>query len=352
MITSDTAAALSADFILNIKSYTQLFNPNLSETVRIYRKLSSKWHPDRKDGAEKTLAEQVFSHLSVLYAEAKQSIEADTWGGKGVIFALLSGTSELRVNFLKEELVPAFGTQYIGRDSVHYLVSSSEADLVEVWIKNIAKFKAGVKISSTLERVFAATTLAAPEVTKIKSGLLVKVPKNDKYLSLKHCLTAKPIEIRHVVWIISRLMNLACFMQTRDAPNLDICTRSVFINPETHDAFLADGWQYADSFRHKALAAPAKLLKLCPDLTVSKQVQPRHVIAQIKALGRECLGDPIGVNLQFRKDVPKPFGKWLISPGEDDCIKAFSIWDKVKVDSFGPPKFIDLHLTEKDVYHS
>lgn len=348
MIPYDDLAKLPSATILGMTSPTQLFPNSMAEAEKSWRKLVQLWHPD-KHPATARLATEVMIKIKSLYEKAESQIQAGVWGtGKFIKFE----TKDSFVNFtyLEQDEIQNFGTQYTGRRFVVYHIPDSNLDMVKIWLLNTDKFHSPT-LDDKSQKNFQAQLAARPTEFKLKDGsVLLAVPKLPEFLCLKHVLNKRgALEPVHVAWIMSRLTVLGMLMKDRDVPNLEIVSASVFINPGTHEAFLASGWQYALNFDQKALAAPQKLARLCPKIAVSHNAQCMHGTTMIKALGRECLGDSVGVMLLQRKDVPAPFTAWLNSPSTNDSHAEARKWERAKLASF-EKQFIDLTLTEKEVY--
>lgn len=354
----NSVISLPAKTLLAVKSPSDLYPNDEAQAKLLFQRLSSKWHPDKASGEPQAV--EVFQHVKSLYEKAVEQIKAGIWGGlHSVKFELKD--SIIEASYLRKDEVLGFGDVYVGKRNVYYKTSKDNSDLVSLWRANISSLEVGSKLKPGSEKVFESTLKAVPNqymLEGVDSGILVRVEKPAGYFCLKHVLEKAQIgpgvpsglDPKHVAWILSRLYNLACLMQLSNVANIGISTSSVYISPVAHDVALLDGWQYASKFDSKAFAAPVKTLKHCPTLADTGIVNPSHVLALIKAVGRECLGDPIGVNLQKRKDVPSSVTKWLNSPAGDNCYKEFAKWSKARDDGFGPRKFVEWNLKESDVY--
>lgn len=349
MHTPETVSALPAEFLLNVQKYTALFSRDAKTSAKIYRKLTAKWHPDRHEEKTKLQAEKVFALISTLYEQAKFAISKDCWGRKEFLIQT-SAEADRFFQYFDSNEVPGFGHQYVGSTAVCYEVFEAAKDLVPVWQSNARRFQDATKKEPRWIKDFADQVIAYPNSLPSVVGTVLRVNKGSKFLNLKHCLAVKPLPPVHVAWIISRLINLACMMETSDCPNLSISTSSIFINPAEHTAFIADGWQYLSSFSEEVEFIPASTLSLCPGIAKTRKFLPKHLVAQIRAVAKECLGDPNGVMMLTRTDIPASFGMWLNSPSEAIPTLEFFNWDRTKKIAFGPPKFIELNLTEGDIY--
>lgn len=348
MIPYNDLPLLTAEAVLAINSPDKLFINDKAEAKKAWRKLVQLWHPNKHLNATR-LATEVLIKINTLYEKAEAQFEAGVWG-TGKFIKWETKTSFLNFTYLEEDTILDFGIQYTGRRQVAFHVPDSNTDMVKNWLMNTDKFHTPA-LNPAMQKNFAPQLSARPTLFTLKDeSSLIVVPKHPDFLCLKHVLAKRgQLDPVHVAWIMSRLTVLNMLLKDRDIPNLEIVPASVFINPSDHTLFLASGWQYALSFDKKAIAAPKKLARLCPGISLNGNAQPMHGSVMIKALGRECLGDPVGVLLQKRKDVPKPFTTWLNSPSNNDSHVEAKRWSEAKDASF-KKQFIDLTLTEKEVY--
>jgi len=158
----------------------------------------------------------------------------------------------------------------------------------------------------------------------------VSINKPRYFYCLDHLLRQSPdLDIRHTAWILTRLYNQACLMEKAHAINLMVAPVSIFINPGSHDLMLLGGWQFASAAGEKALAAPGYLMNLCPDMA-SGIPRMHHVLQMILSTAWKCTR---GVAL------PPKFDAWLNRPPGEDPVEELRLWNKVKVEAFGPPRF-------------
>jgi len=149
---------------------------------------------------------------------------------------------------------------------------------------------------------------------------------------------------------MTRLHNVCSFCQVVDVPHLDLSSTTVFIDPLTHSVRVPTGWWYAKSFSGKPLAAPARTLGLCPEISATKTFTIQNQLKLVRALGLELLGDPTGINLHKNKGVPPELAAWLLSTPDKDAIKDEQNWNEVKKGLFGGPKWHVLDIDKAEVY--
>lgn len=345
MITYNALSTLTSASILALRSPARLFPENIQGMGFYRRKLLQLWHPDTNKDPQAT---DVFHHVTDLYNRGMTQLEQNTWEFEHKHSVELT-TGPYSFDYFRKEAVNGFADMYVSKNSIYYVCPAANGDMVSLWERNSKRFLKGLVGNAEAKKVFTPFLTSLPIFKGIVGGeTLVEVKKDPGYLCLKHVQKIQPLDAKHVVWIISRLLNMASMFEAQSTPNLDICMRSVFINPELHTVFLADGWQYCASFPEKVVALPVRTSGLCPSIKATFKTTPSDMTVQIKALGRELLGDPLG--LTYKKPVPDALCKWLLAPTQKTCIEDFKLWDKLKPAFFGKPVFTKLEVKDIDIY--
>lgn len=298
------------------------------------KNLLKTWHPDRNSDPR---AGDVLHHVLKLAERAKELIEAGNWQVPGLL-ELKHASGRYEIRYLTKRDVE-IGTMYVGRTAVTFVVDKANKDLVDDAKRSIAAISyPSDKVRDQIER-FMPKIIGTIE-TDTQIGFAIGKTEDVLLLSdiQKHFKGRIPDV--HVAWIISSLMNIACFCQVTDLilPGLD--TDSIFISPPHHTTSVIGGWWFATTGggKIKALTQHAN-----ETLTrgLIKAPTTRINTEMIKAIGRDLLGSA----------GPKPMSEWLTLPSSNDAIKDYEIWrDKVLKDSFGERRFSKMEITATDLY--
>lgn len=325
----------------------QLFDCDPDSMEKQYRKLAMLWHPDRKpeDGAG------VFAHIQVLFSAAKKRLEEGTWRVNGML--KLKGTGGLEMVIPYRRSSPfELGHVYVADTSVTWLVEPEYEDLVASMLNLL---NSAIHFhDSNMRKEHEKHIPAVLTVTKADK-IAVTMRKDPQQVLLSHLVEhlGGKLPPRHVAWVISCLMNIACYFQYTGIVHNAIALDTVFVGPENHTASILGGWWYSARFDQRVLAVPARTLEHAPrDFPARKKATRKVDSALIRALGRELLGDPSGSKLSSDKEVPGPLAAWLRGvSGEDTAFGEYHTWhNKVLPDAFGPRRFVRLAVTHSDVY--
>lgn len=343
--------------VLSLKTPEELFTlgdkaPTLEDFLLRARKLVSHWHHKASESSDYT---DVFTKTKSLEEAGRERLRLGVWGCTRYLNFEMEDRHIIIRHRNTETVVPGWGYRYETLMETYFVIDAENEDLVNNWILNltVALHPANlVKPGSHQE--FESQLTMFPDIHRgVKDQLLLSLDSNKKgkpMINLADVQRAKgPIPYKHVMWILSRLYNLTCFLQVQKVVNLNICPESCYIEPRMHDLVLLDGWQYTKELGQPAMAAPPRAVQICPELKVTKTPTVQTMLKMIKATGLELLGDIHGVNLLRDPKLPAALINWLLAPAGNDAIKEFSAYAAVR-DSVAPRKFEEWPLQFNDVY--
>jgi hypothetical protein len=136
----------------------------------------------------------------------------------------------------------------------------------------------------------------------------------------------------HAAWIVSRLENLCCLLEYNELTLSDIDIRDIYINPETHQAYLYGGlWRACRTSKARAKENPfeAELLAV------------RKIAAAV--MGFSGIEDT-------RSAVPEAFYEFLSEKPKEDAFSDFAWWDVSLTLAYGKRVFRKMGLNESTLY--
>jgi hypothetical protein len=320
--------------ILSIKKPTKLFS-RANQSV-LYKKLLSRWHPDHNGDKD------VFNHIVKLYKKLNKD-KADC------ILSLVDvdGESHTFDCLLKRDF--ELGASYICEDKVIYVIGRDYYDLLDNALKAFRLFRFS---SDNMKSEFLGRLPTPLKVIKTKDNFVVVIEKDKELIRLSDYLDVIGVmDARHVAWILSRMLNLCCYLNHIGLSHNAFSVDNVFIHPQDHSISLIGGWFYSALIGDDVKAIPAKTLEYAQsDLKHKKEGSSQTDLELIKAVGKELLGDISG-SLLKEPEVPNALINWLKLPCGSSPVEEFSAWNETILQkSFGPKKFIDLNVSFNDVY--
>lgn len=344
-------ATLTADQLLAIPEAAPalLFKGDADSVKKAYRKLAMIWHPDHSANAN---PEPVFKHVKALYEKVENLITEGKWDTGGPLFLTATSGQTYEINYLRRHEFE-LGMMYVSDKVVTYVIDRSNVDLVEraeATIKGFTYANNGMR--DEISKLLPSYPFAGAFQTE--TSYVIVMRKTADVLLLRDVLDhfGGRMDSRHVAWVVSRLLNLCCYLQyaglTHNGLSIDTC----FISPPHHSVSILGGWWYSARAGDRMVAAPNSTIEWGPhDLMATKKANIRTDLEIVRSIGRQLLGDVSGMRLGRDKVAKDAMINWLRLPASDDAIKEYGIWrNQVLQDSFGARRFVELPLTSSDIY--
>lgn len=326
-------------------SARDIFPGSAAEIQSLYRKLVQRWHPDRNPDPK---APDVFIRIQSLYAVATGSRAP----ASAAVFELKDHEGRL-FRFQGTAQAPfELGQWGRGAQTLAYRVSPDNLDLFD---NAVARIRTLGFASDAMRQAMAPvlpTLAGAPKGPE--GGLLVlkHAPEAIRLRDLyEHTKDAQgSMDPLHVAWIVSNLLNLACYLEHQQLAHHAIDLDSLWVVPERHEVALLGGWFYAKRFGDALSALPTSSLNMASAAYLSNKTAAQGFdLELIRAVGRELLGDRRGQHLAD-KHGHKPFVRFLQLPSKNNAVDDYRHWKEVLQASFGPPKFVPMTVSVSHVY--
>ena len=352
---------LSAEKLLDIPEAEpeRLFSGDAATAKSEFKRLAMRWHPDhnRNDKA----AENVFTHVDVLFKSAVRKIEKGGWREPAVkiedeepnVLILRAKTGGQPIKRIRYRKHAGFelGDCYIGRTIVAYVVKNDYADLFENARRIIAGFRYG---SSAMRDEVYRSLPAIQGVFHTADRCVMVVRKAPDLIRLRDVLdhVGGRLDPRHVAWIGSTLHNLACYLGWARLTHNALSLENYFISPPDHSGALLGGWWYAKPEGAKLDALPKATTRYCPpDIVRDKRADGRTDLELVRAIARELLGDGSGMRLASERLATPLMIDWLRHPTASGAVADYRQWSEIILPaSFGKRRFTRLEVSASDIY--
>lgn len=340
---------MTATEILAIKEPEKLFSSDMAAAKSEYHALALEWHPDHNKDPR---ANDVFSHVDLLYREACKRLLEGTWQTPGCLTINSIDNKTYRIRYyitFPFEL----GEVAIGRSIVAYLTDGPYEDL----------FREGAKWTESRSHLYASDKMRDEMMRylpKYKSVFLIKdrsvivlekAPGLVRLRDLVEYFDGK-LDPKHVAWVISSLYNLLCYFDFANIVHGDISLDTYFIDPEKHSGALLGGWWYARRAGERLIALPSRTVdNMPPDLWAKKEADKRTDLGLVRLLGREMLGYASGAGLRTDRSIPQALSEWLCYGTSGSALKDYEVWQRVVIPAaFGGRYFTKLDVKLSDIY--
>lgn len=311
-----------------------------------YRELLKRWHPDLNTAPE---APQVAAHITALYRGVIEQVRKGAYNPPGWREITGKDGRSFKIKFLARRPFE-LGEMLISTNLVTFLIDRAHEDMVIQGLKMIGTMrypneKFRKSLSPHLPNVVRSVETSA--------GWVIAVRKEPHEVLLSDLIAhlGGNIEPKHTAWIISSLLNLACFLEVSGMTLNGMTPETVFVSPAKHSVSLYGGWWYAQGAGKLIRSLPPKVFPLASRRLREHKIASAELDVEcIRAIGRACLGDPTGGSLRGRADLPAPFTQFLQLPSAKSALVEYENWPKVLEASFGPRRYHELKITGEDVY--
>jgi hypothetical protein len=324
----------------------RLFSGNPDRLRQEFAVLAKCWHPDRNGAGE---AGDVLQRVVALYDAARQKLAAGEWSAPGVLrIAPVAGTPfDLKI---RRRHAFELGEMAIADDCAVFLVEKEHAALFRTGLRRINDIRyPDAKVRDSIAR-FMPHVQGVHETATRHVAIIGKAADAVLLRDLAGHMGGQ-MPPKHAAWVVSALLNLACFFEVTSLTHNAISSETVFVSAKHHAAYLPGGWWYAALAGSRIEVLPDATYDVLPrSMAASRRAHIRLDLESIRAVGRTILGDQTGIRLLGRTDVPKPMANFLRLPAPDSAIADYRAWRQVLKDSFGPPRFLELPVAFGDVY--
>jgi hypothetical protein len=342
---------LTAEKILGIKSPENLFVASSEEDIKkIYRKLSTLWHPDKHINDNKDTS-SVFAHIQNLYEKAIVKINSGLWNKGNILLVQDNNGKHFEIQYLIKNTFE-FGISYIGKSIVVWEFRIEDESFFNRAVNNLEKINfANDKMKEEINKYLPTIN----KVIRTKDSILLILNKDKDSISLREVLKFYNgfIDPKHVAWILSGMYNLACFNQYNKTMQAGFSLDNYFINPKEHTGELIGGWWFSQQIGEKLIALSTEAVNVAPIQMLNKKISDINLdLELIKLIGRQLLGDYSGIKLKKDNRIPKPLLDWLNDCSKNKPFEAYDLWqNKVLKESFGVRRFTKMDLTVNDIYN-
>lgn len=296
-----------------------------------YRRLLRVWHPDRNPHPQ---AADVFHRIRELWRQRRGAAPSSER-----FFEDAEG-HRYRARFDRSEPFE-LGEAAFGQRHTFWFLRNDVRDRFEAAQRSRASCRfADARMKAAFEPLLPqGRFLWGP------SGGLVETPRLPGFWRLRSLLAHHPdgLPPRHVAWMVSALLNLACYLEHTGVVHQALLADYVWVDAATHRIALPGAWFYAAAAGERIHALPGAALDVAPRTLLDQRIaMPVFDRQLILALGRELLGDRTGMRLTARTDVPYPLTAALRLPAARTAQEHYRSWKQALQEAFGPPRFVTL----------
>lgn len=325
---------MNADTILKQSDRDLFPDRDEKKIAAAFRQYAKDWHPDRNKDAR---APDVFAHINAMHVLAlnRSAPPAKTF--------VRENGSQFRMEY--QRMTTGEGCEiFVGQSSVAYLIGEANADLADRAAAHKWTF-ANDQMKTEMERFLP--NLVREE--RLQGGRLFVYRRTPDQILMRDLLDLTPdrVDPVHVSWMITRMNNIACYLEYAGLSHLSIAPEFLLVSLKHHGVSLTGPVLYATKFATRPTAAPRRTLMVVPDLTrqdfMAGSVLDRRLIRQT---GLELLRDPSGNRIRTDPSVRPDIAQWLSTAPAKTAIDDYAAWEA----SLGERKFVEYPTTAQELY--
>lgn len=326
--------------VLNAEFCGDIFLKDEERARLQYRELAKAIHPDLCNHPD---AAKAFGKLNRLYSDAERNFQHQLWEKTGFIWYD-------KDHYVSYETSKRFecGIRYAGVRHV-------------VWAFENGKEKYS-------DRFFQAVKGIHYRDNKMEELYRKRVPQIQTYQNIHYAnlivppvriITAKeeseyPMDLfmyaygplldgRDICWMISRAVDLCCFLYTCGIVHNGIRIENLFIDPTMHTLHLYGGWQYAVKTGEKMTGTTREIYELMP-------TSARTTGISTSVTDMECVRDIFRGVVKNARDVPKVVREWTERGSGSNPIEEYTQWNLVLDRAYGARQFKPLPVESGKIY--
>ncbi|MBR4627508.1 MAG: J domain-containing protein [Ruminococcus sp.] len=316
--------------ILKCKCCCDIFPEDANLAQPLYMALMLKYHPDRCSDPRAPEASAVINEL---YGKLKRQTAFQE-----KLFH--SGSRAVEIKYLME-LTQEYGAEYVGDRNVFLLIDSGSADCFTA-----SEARSDLFFREYLpQHILAQAEVFLPVVSQVfdtDEGLLAVTCKRAGELPLTKVLDfyGGKLDSRHAAWIISRLLGMCCYAETRGIVWNCLAEENLLIDPAEHTVRAAGGWWFAAAEGNKMTGVQSSVYDSLPAQTKTDGTA-RHIgdLECVKALARRILPD----------DAPEAVRDYAESVSSSSAYEEMEKWEEAIIRGFGGRRFTQMNVRLPDI---
>lgn len=322
----------------------ELFTGDTAQDKELYLALMKRFHPDLNGEDERFI--EVSSKINKLYDEIVKGRIEGFLECPGIVKFKSKDNKIYSMKYkIKHQI--EIGCCYVGNESVLYIIDEEYDELAINAIKRINGLKYA---DDNMKHEFQKYMPEIKFNTKLINGKRALAFKKEKELySLRDILGyfKGSLDGRTVMWIMSSLYNICCFLNYNGVNHNGITVDNYYVSFNNHYGALLGGWWYSALENEKMMGVSSELYDLM-DRKTKESKRSTYVLdlEGVRLIGRTLLGDPNGINLLSDKTLPEPLKRWLREISNDNPFDEYKKWSEVIDKSYGRRSFCRVEISD------
>lgn len=324
--------------ILNATYYGEIFPRDKGRIAIRYKNLCKEVHPDVCAHPD---AASAFARLTELYNEALDALDKGIWEKPNYLELKTTAGKTLQISY-QYRCIFELGEYYVCKRNIIYLFDFSKNKYYNNYMKKIKNFNF---VNADMEKMFKPLLPKVVSEYDTEDGKHVIVLSKTEDVYPLRCVIENfykgNVPDTHLAWMMSRLMNLCCYLKFNKTVLNGINIDNLFVSLEYHTILLLGGWWYATEEGEAMIGTTRDIFSIMPPKVKADKVSSSITdVESVKAFGRKYLAG----------SAPQAFKDFVNSGTKTDSMKEMEKWDEALIASFGKRRFIKIEATDNDIY--
>ena len=155
------------------------------------------------------------------------------------------------------------------------------------------------------------------------------------------------IDPKAVSWMISRMLNLACYLEYSKISHCNIAPEMLLVSLDQHSVSIVGPVIYKTAMGVRPTVVPKRTFDVANWLKVKSEVADSRIdLSLIRQTALDLLRDRGGARLRSNTEIPKRITDWILSPSTKSAITDYQNWEA----ALGERKFANYGKTAKSIY--
>lgn len=325
----------TVDDVLKAMSVDDVFTNNPSILKAEYREYLKMFHPDFHNG-EMTYQEAT-SKIVMLYEKATDLIARGAWEESNKIRLSKPNGKTLVVSYLKEYSFE-LGKMYLCNNHIVYVIPRQHKKYYDNYVTSI-RFSCPRDMMQSID--YALPHIVQNFENNDECVIIIKreygcVPLSEVWSNFNG-----RIPIKHTAWMISRLLNLACFLSYNNIVHNGIDINSCFVDIARHGIMLYGGWWYTRPVDTKMIGVSSEVYDVMPPSAKRNKKSKKSTDMEcVKMLGIKLLGCTSKIS---DATVPSQIMTWLRTGSGEYPPTEMKRWEMSLEAAFGKRTFTKMN---------
>lgn len=315
-----------------------IFPNNPKEAKKVYKELIKQYHPDNCKDLQAT---EIIQKIQMLYTRAEELFQNNLWEKTNYIKFISTTGKQIFIHYQYHHVFE-LGEYFVCNKNVIYSFDFSKKKYYNNYIQNINNLRhENDNMKKVFSRIFPKILSEYDTKDNRHIIVLTKTAEVHPLRCVIENFFNNKIPDRHLAWMITRLLNICCYLKYNNKVCNGINVDNLFVSLDYHSILLLGGLWYATDDNTPMIGTSKDIFNIMTPKVKSDKISKFITdIESVKFFGRQYMLDT----------YPQPLKDFFNSGSQDDPLKEFKEWEKTLNKAYGERKFIKITANNNQIY--